>query len=132
MRKGRATFRSSRVDAASPARIARASICLGIFGTTAKAARVVPNKVYQCAAMARPVISADTPALREFFDPERHVELVRPGDGAALAERIAMLARDPARRAALGEAAAAHVREHYSPVPIARRFAGMCEEAMRA
>jgi glycosyltransferase involved in cell wall biosynthesis len=122
-----------RVDAAQlPARIARASICLGIFGTTDKASRVVPNKVYQCAAMARPVISADTPAMREFFDPERHVELVRAGDGAALAERIALLARDVTRRTALGEAAAAHVSEHYSPVPIARRFAAMCEEAMRA
>jgi glycosyltransferase involved in cell wall biosynthesis len=122
-----------RVDAALlPARIARAAICLGIFGTTAKAARVVPNKVYQCAAVARPVITADTPAVREFFDPARHVELVRAGDGAALAQRIVALAEDPSRRAELGEAAAGHVRAHYSAVPIARRFAALCEEAMRA
>lgn len=122
-----------RVDAASlPARIARASICLGIFGTTPKAARVVPNKVYQCMAMARATITADTGAVREFFDPGRHIAVVPAGDGAALATAIAMLARDDERRAALGAAAAEHVHTHFSPVPIARRFAALCAEAQRA
>lgn len=123
----------ARVDASLlPARVARASICLGIFGTTAKAARVVPNKVYQCAAMARPVITADTPAVREFFEPGRHIQVVPAGDGAALAESILALAHNAQQRAALGEAAAAHARAHYSPVPLARRFAALCEEAERA
>jgi len=123
----------ARVDAATlPARIAQASICLGIFGHTAKAARVVPNKVYQCMGMGRAVITADTPAVREFFEPGRHVELVPASDGAALARTIAGLAREPARRQAMGDAAAEHVRMHFSPVPIARRFAALCEEAMRS
>jgi glycosyltransferase involved in cell wall biosynthesis len=122
-----------RVDASHlPGRIARASICLGIFGTTQKASRVVPNKVYQCMGVARPVITADSPAVREFFEPGRHVEVVPAGDADALAERIALLAGDAARRAVLAEAAAAHVHEHYSPVPIARRFAALCTEAMSA
>jgi glycosyltransferase involved in cell wall biosynthesis len=123
----------ARVDASVlPARIARASICLGIFGTTAKAARVVPNKVYQCAAMARPVITADTSAVREFFEPGRHIEVVPAGDGAALAERILLLSDDARRRYEMGSAAAEHARTHYSPVPLARRFAALCEEAARA
>jgi glycosyltransferase involved in cell wall biosynthesis len=122
-----------RIDESSlPARIARASICLGIFGSTSKAARVVPNKVYQCMGMNRAVITADTPAAREFFEPGRHVELVRAGDGAALAETVSALARDGARRTLLGEAAGTHVRAQFSPVPIARRFVAICEEAMRS
>jgi len=113
-----------------PARIARASICLGIFGTTPKAARVVPNKVYQCMGSARTVVSADTPAMREFFAPGEHVELVPAGHADALAECIVSLAHDDERRTALGDAAAARVAAHFSPVPIARRFAALCEEAM--
>ena len=34
--------------------ICAAGICLGIFGTSAKADRVVPFKVFECLAMGRP------------------------------------------------------------------------------
>jgi len=123
----------ARIDAtALPARIARASICLGIFGTTPKAARVVPNKVYQCMGMARAVITADSPAVREFFAPGRHVEVVPAGDGAALAAAIMALAHDPARRRRLGESAAKYVAGHFSPEPIGRAFVALCGQVMRS
>lgn len=48
-------------------RISQADVCLGIFGNTEKARRVIPNKVYECVAMNRPVITADTRAIRELF-----------------------------------------------------------------
>jgi len=115
-----------------PARIALASICLGIFGSTAKAARVVPNKVYQCMGMARAVITADTPAIREMFAEGEHLTLVPAGDDVALAARILSLAHDARLRRHLGENALAHVRENFSPVPIALRFAALCEEAQRS
>ena len=46
-------------EAELPAEIAAASICLGVFGTSDKAARVVPNKVFQCAAAGRAVVTAE-------------------------------------------------------------------------
>jgi len=120
-----------RIDAAAlPARIAAASICLGIFGLTPKAGRVVPNKVYQCMGMNRAVVTADTPAVREFFEDGVHVAMVPAGDGERLAARIAELARDADLRGRIGESAGALVREKFSPLPIARRFVALCEEAM--
>ena len=85
-----------------PREIARAEVCLGVFGTSSKAARVVPNKVYECVAMGRPVVTADTPAIRSIFH-EGELALVEPGDPAALADTIRRLLDDPDERATLGK-----------------------------
>src|SRR5690606_5007276 len=46
-----------------PGRLASADAILGIFGTSDKALRVIPNKVYQGLAIGRAVITAATPAF---------------------------------------------------------------------
>lgn len=50
-----------------PEYIAQANVCLGIFGDTDKTQRVIPNKVYEYIACKKPVITADTPSVRELF-----------------------------------------------------------------
>ena len=69
--------------------IGRASICLGVFGTTQKAQRVVANKVFQCAAAGRAVITAETPAVRTAFGDA--LVTVPVGDAPALAAAIRAL-----------------------------------------
>jgi glycosyltransferase involved in cell wall biosynthesis len=115
---------------ALPAHIARAHLCLGIFGETPKAARVVPNKVFQCMGVGRPVISADTPAMRELFTGGEEMVLVAPADAKALAAAIEAHAADRAARERIGSAAAERVRRDFSPVPLARRLVAYCAEAM--
>lgn len=120
-----------RVPAAElPARIASSSVCLGIFGRTGKALRVVPNKVYQCMAMDRAVITADTPAVRESFRDGRDVVTVPAGDGEALAAAIRALAGDRDRRERIAGAAGLLVRREFSPEAVARKFLSACEEAV--
>lgn len=80
-----------------PDRIAQADICLGIFGSTEKTQRVIPNKVYQALACGRPVITCESDVyplkLREQSD--SGLFFVRANDAAALAGKIAELAKQP-------------------------------------
>ena len=77
---------------------------LGVFGTTAKAQRVIPNKAFQALACGAPLITGATPAARELLVDGESALLVPAGDGAALAEAIRRLASDQelARRVAAG------------------------------
>ncbi len=99
-------FEGWRPLAELPARLARADFFFGIFGTTAKAQRVIPNKVYQALAMGRPVLTAATPAFVEALrqDEEHGLFWCRPGDPDDIARALARLV---ARRQALPELAVA-------------------------
>ncbi len=88
-----------------PEHVAQADICLGCFGGGTKAAMVIPNKVYQAAAVGRAIISADTPAIREVFADGENIALCPPGDAAALAQAIVDLASDAERRTQMAAAA---------------------------
>ena len=73
----------------------RAARCaLGIFGTSPKAARVIPNKVFQAIACGTPVITADTPAARELLTDGESALLVPPGDPDALAAALRRAAEE--------------------------------------
>jgi glycosyltransferase involved in cell wall biosynthesis len=106
-----------------PGRVAAADMCLGIFGTTDKAQRVIPNKLYQSLAMRKPVISGDTPALREAFEPGVHLSAVPMADPAALAGAIRQLTDDAPKREALAKAGYQRVREAFTPEVLGARLA---------
>ena len=91
-----------------PAELAAAGCALGIFGTTGKAQRVIPNKAFQALATGTPLITADTPAARELLADGESALLVPPGDPQALADAINRVAESAelARRIAAGGRAA--------------------------
>jgi glycosyltransferase involved in cell wall biosynthesis len=73
-----------------------ADVCLGIFGATEKAALVIPNKVFQILSAGRPLITRDSPAIRELLDDRMPgVTLVPPADPAALAAAIEAISSPP-------------------------------------
>jgi glycosyltransferase involved in cell wall biosynthesis len=71
-----------------------AGCALGVFGTSAKARRVIPNKAFQALASGTPLVTADTPAARELLTDGESALLVPPGDPAALATALRRLAAD--------------------------------------
>jgi glycosyltransferase involved in cell wall biosynthesis len=87
-----------------PQEIRGAGCSLGIFGTSGKAQRVIPNKAFQAIACAAPLVTADTPAARELLVDEESALLVTPGDAGALAHAVRRLAADSdlSRRIAAG------------------------------
>lgn len=97
-----------------PARIHRADILLGVFGASAKAGRVIPNKVYQALASGRPLITREA----DVYPGELQAEVdsgiiwVPPADPSALAAAVASQAAAPERLDTLA-AAAAHSYEKY-------------------
>ena len=87
-----------------PRELGAAGCALGIFGTSGKASRVIPNKVFQALACGVPVVTADTPAARELLVHGGSALLVPAGEPESLADAIVRLAREPelARRIAKG------------------------------
>lgn len=71
------------------AHIRASNVCLGIFGTSDKAASVIPNKVFQVLAAGRPIITRDSPAIRELIHHQPPCsQLVSAGDPQALADAV--------------------------------------------
>ncbi len=119
---------SGRVPYAQlPDLIASSDVCLGVFGSIAPAARVIPFKVYDGLAMARPVVTADTPAAREALVDRVHCRLCPAADPAALAEVLIELKRDTEETRAIAERGHQLFRDRFSldalSVDLGRTFA---------
>ena len=82
------------------ARIVESDVCLGVFGTSGKAARVLPNKVYDALAAGRPLVTEDSPAARELLEDGRDALLVPAGDGRRAGRRPEAPARSRRARPA--------------------------------
>lgn len=104
-------------------------LALGIFGTTPKSALVVPNKVFHYLACARPVVTRDSPAMRELFVHDEHLCLVPP-DARALAQAIEQLVADPGRCARLASAGHDRVARDFDHVAIGRMLVACFERAI--
>jgi glycosyltransferase involved in cell wall biosynthesis len=103
------------------AHIGRWDICLGIFGSTLKADLVIPNKVYHYAACRRPIITKDTPAIRELFTDERDIVLCT-ADPARLARHIVTLIDNRDRAETIAENAHRLIAGGYDHRHIGRRM----------
>lgn len=98
-----------------PETIAAADVVLGVFGTSAKAARVIPNKVYQALACGRPLVTRRSPAYpAQLLADPGGIFWVEAGSAASLAEAVAALAASPATLPEQGALARRSFERHFS------------------
>ena len=110
---------------AQPARIHQADILLGVFGESDKAARVIPNKVYQSLASGRTVVSRASGA----YPAPKNDGLIEiaPGNPAALADVITRLATEREDLNRRGEEARNYYDRHFSMGSIRAQLATVLE-----
>lgn len=109
-----------------PDRIRRADILLGVFGTTPKAGRVIPNKVFQALACGRPVVTRSAEAYPVELAGTENSGLVWVGAGAGdaqgLANCAAKLAADREAMNQLGKTAAETSQRYFSEAVVRQQL----------
>lgn len=93
-------------------RIGAADVCLGVFGTSEKAGRVIPNKVFQIVQAGAALITRDGPGIRELLNEGAGIRLIPAADPERLLLAIREL-RDSAEHPP--EATLAPLRARIAP-----------------
>lgn len=109
-------------------KIASSDICLGIFGRTEKANRVVPHKIYQSLGMKKAVVTTRTQALEEFFSDREDIFLCPEPRPELLAEAILELKENKVLREGIAERGYQYVKENFTPQALGRRLIEITEK----
>jgi len=115
-----------------PGELHRAGCALGVFGTSDKARRVIPNKAFQALACGTPLVTADSPAARELLVDGRSALLVPPGDPEALADALRRLHADDDLSRRIGADGRAAYEQHASEAVLGRRWRELLERVAEA
>lgn len=110
--------------------IRKADICLGIFGDTAKAKRVIPNKVYECMAMRKPVVTGDSLASRELLINRENSLLCEMANHRSLANTILQLKNNQSLRATIATKGYELYQRKSSPKVLGKQLKGVLEEQL--
>jgi glycosyltransferase involved in cell wall biosynthesis len=85
----------------------------------------VQNKIWEAVAMARPVLSGDSPTIRTAFRHGEEIYLVERGNPEKLAQAIALLADDPALCARLAQGGYARFQAGNTTARLGEQLAGI-------
>jgi glycosyltransferase involved in cell wall biosynthesis len=91
----------------------------------------VPKALIEAAACGRAIVATDMPGCREAVRAGETGLLVPPYDIDALAEALAALASDPARRQAMGRAGRALVEREFGEEGVARQTLALYQAVLR-
>lgn len=105
-------------------KVAETDLMLGVFGTTPQSMMTVQNKIYEGLAMARCLITGESPTVRQTLTHGRHVWLCQRANPEALVDAILALRTDARLRKSIGEAGYQLFAAQFTVAALGRRFAG--------
>ncbi|HPR87819.1 MAG TPA: glycosyltransferase [bacterium] len=108
--------------------MARADLCLGIFGDNDRVLRVTTNKVVESIAMARPLITARNAPVQELLTHGESAWLIERANPRALADAILQLKADTPLRERLAAGGHRVFQEHCTMPRLGSGFAAIIEE----
>ena len=111
--------------------MARADVCLGIFGDNERMLRVLTNKVIESIAMARPLITGRNQPVQELLTHGESAWLVERANPEALAEAILTLKSDPTLRRKIAEGGHRVFRRNCTIEKLGQDFAQLIREMTR-
>lgn len=91
----------------------------------------LPMAVLEAMVGGKAIIATTTAGIPEAIVDGREGLLISPGDVTSLADALRLLLNDPARRAALGKAAAARANREFTVAVMAGRYEGLYADAFR-
>ena len=108
-------FRDSIPPYQLPYLMKEADVCLGQFGGTEHTQLVVPAKVYDAMAMAKPIITGSTNAVRAVFKDRENIILCPVANPETLAEAILLLKENAILREKIAQNGYKLFQEKFTP-----------------
>ncbi|MEX0656426.1 MAG: glycosyltransferase [Nitrosopumilaceae archaeon] len=104
-------------------------VCLGIFGNTEKAKKVLTNKVFQILASKKPLITMESPTANEcHLEDKKNCILVPPANPQKLADAILFLKNDPNKLLDIAEEGYKTYGEHLSMNVAGKKLVSFIQE----
>ncbi len=109
--------------------IRKSDLCLGIFGKSIKARKVLTNKAFQILSSKKPLITMDSPAVREAnLKNKENCMLVTPANPERLAEAILFLKNDSKKRQEIAEKGYENYSENLSMNQVGKRLVKVMQD----
>jgi len=112
-----------------PERIAASDLCLVLLRPSALFRTVLPSKMFEFMAMARPVVMAVEGEAAELLERSGGGRVVEPGNADRLVETILELMADPARCDQMGRSGREFVSANFRRDDLSRAYLDFLEEA---
>jgi glycosyltransferase involved in cell wall biosynthesis len=101
--------------------ITRADVCFGVFGQTKQSMMTIQNKIYECLAMAKPLVTGASERVNEVFIHKKHL-FICERNADSLVDALLELKSNPDMREFIGKNGHEYFLENFRTEKIGHHF----------